>query len=252
MTHAYCSDRLQNRALWRGGQHLHMRAHLNSVFLKQISRAQSDHRTDRRWRCAANADHGNIAAMTAGSSVVLHCTQVAAVSVESAARHGAWWACAQAMHVPVVEHFGLMSCACTRRMHVHFLGPHLVWLDTVMRPCPVGRSSTTLWNASSPVMDVLLSTRRYSFDTAAMAPSVPTRPISPQGGLVASLKSDAAGLGGAAATLTPLPLPLSLPPPLPLPLQCAAVGMLPNAAAVRATICRSDELDTLQALVTDG
>ncbi len=45
--------------------------HLKMVFLKQISRAHSDHRTERRWRCGANALHGSIAAITAGSSVVL-------------------------------------------------------------------------------------------------------------------------------------------------------------------------------------
>lgn len=46
-------------------------ADLSSVFLKQISRAHSDHRTERRCRCAAKADQGSIAAITAGSSVVL-------------------------------------------------------------------------------------------------------------------------------------------------------------------------------------
>lgn len=53
-------------------QHSLERAHLNSVFLKQISRAHSDHRTERRWRCGAKAVQGSIAAITAGSSVVLH------------------------------------------------------------------------------------------------------------------------------------------------------------------------------------
>ena len=45
--------------------------HLSSTFLWQISRAHSDQRTERRWRSTEKALQGSIAAITAGSSVVL-------------------------------------------------------------------------------------------------------------------------------------------------------------------------------------
>jgi hypothetical protein len=185
---------------------------LSSAFLKQISRAHSDHRTDRRCLCAAKADHGSIAAITAGSSVVLH---RAGAHVKGSLHH-----CQRMMMPAAMQVVERTLQQVHQRVRAFVL--HLVWLDTVMSPCCGSRSRAALWNAASPVMEVLLSTCRYSLETAPMRARVPTRPTPPQGGRVV------ASSALAAATVAPVPArPL-------LAAEPSVLVLSPGAAMTRA------------------